>query len=200
MPKLLYQGHASLRLVSDKGVVLYVDPCVGDGYDLPADIVLITHPHDGHSQLHLVTQKAKCQVITAQEAQTNGIYNAFRIRRVTIRATPAFNEAHDPREGVGYIIFMDGVRIYVAGDTSETDAMTEMFFQRLDYAILPIDGVHNMDPVNASICAATIGARHSIPYHTHPERLYDLSKARRFDVPGRILLQPGEEIDLTGSP
>ena len=40
MAKLLYQGHGSFRLVSEKGTVVYVDPYVGEGYDLEADLVL----------------------------------------------------------------------------------------------------------------------------------------------------------------
>lgn len=198
MPKLLYQGHASFRLISDRGVVIYVDPFAGDGYDLPADIVLVTHQHEDHNRVDLVKLKAKSRVITEREAMTNGIYNAFRVRYVNIRAVPATNDHHDPRECVGYIITLDGVKIYAAGDTSETDAMGDMFWQKLDYALLPIDGVYNMDPVNASICAARIGARHSIPYHMKPGELFDLTMARRFDIPSRLILQPGEEIDLEG--
>lgn len=198
MPKLLYQGHASLRLISNKGVVVYVDPFAGEGYDLPADIVLITHQHEDHNQLGMVPLKPKARVITELEAQTNGVYNTFRVRRVGIRAVPATNDFHDPRECVGYIITIDGVKIYVAGDTSETDAMGEMIWMKLDYAFLPIDGVHNMDPINASICAARIGAHHSVPYHMRSGELFDMDMARRFDIPGRLILRPGEEIELEG--
>ncbi|MBP5395997.1 MAG: hypothetical protein J6Y34_03270, partial [Bacteroidales bacterium] len=33
-PKLLYQGHGSLRIVTGDGKVIYVDPYAGEGYDL----------------------------------------------------------------------------------------------------------------------------------------------------------------------
>ena len=46
MAKLLYQGHGSYRITADDGRVLYVDPYAGEGYDKPADIVLITHDND----------------------------------------------------------------------------------------------------------------------------------------------------------
>ena len=46
MAKLLYQGHGSYRITADDGRVLYVDPYDGEGYDKPADIVLITHDND----------------------------------------------------------------------------------------------------------------------------------------------------------
>ncbi len=196
MPKLYYQGHASFRLTSNKGVVVYVDPFAGDGYTKDADLILVTHQHEDHNRVDLVPKKAKCKIITDREALTSGIYNTFRTRGIFVRAVPATNEFHDPRECVGYLITMDGVKIYAAGDTSETDAMGEMIWQKLDYALLPIDGIHNMDAVNASICAARIGAHRTIPIHTKTGELFDEAVARKFDVPGRLILRPGDEIEL----
>lgn len=42
MAKLLYQGHGSLRLITDSGKVIYIDPFAGEGYDVPADLILVT--------------------------------------------------------------------------------------------------------------------------------------------------------------
>lgn len=36
--------------------------------------------------------------------------------------------------------------------------------EAIDYALLPIDGFYNMDPQEASVCAAVIGAVHTIPF------------------------------------
>ena len=49
MAELLYQGHGSYRIVSNEGVVIYVDPYAGEGYDMPADIVIVTHEHSDHN-------------------------------------------------------------------------------------------------------------------------------------------------------
>ena len=39
MTELLYQGHASFRLVSPEGIVIYIDPYAGEGYEKEADAV-----------------------------------------------------------------------------------------------------------------------------------------------------------------
>ena len=48
----------------------------------------------------------------------------------------------------------------------------------------------------AIACARLVGARHSIPYHMAPGKLYDQKRAEQFDVPGRLILPAGEEISL----
>ena len=55
MAELLYQGHGSYRIVSNEGVVIYVDPYAGEGYDMPADIVIVTHEHSDHNQVGSLT-------------------------------------------------------------------------------------------------------------------------------------------------
>ena len=63
MAKLLYQGHGSYRITADDGRVLYVDPYAGEGYDKPADIVLITHEHSDHiSGLTTLTKQLRLPV------------------------------------------------------------------------------------------------------------------------------------------
>ena len=49
MAKLLYQGHGSFRITTDEGKVIYVDPFAGEGYDLSADGILVTHGHYDHT-------------------------------------------------------------------------------------------------------------------------------------------------------
>ena len=44
-PTLLYMGQASIRIVTGQGKVIYIDPYAGDAYDLPADLILVTHDH-----------------------------------------------------------------------------------------------------------------------------------------------------------
>ena len=50
-PVLLYQGHASLRIVTGDDKVIYIDPFSGEGYDMPADLILQTHDHFDHKDM-----------------------------------------------------------------------------------------------------------------------------------------------------
>ena len=77
MAKLLYQGHASLRITTSKGKIVYIDPYAGEGYDKPADMVLITHEHYDHNGIHLIHLKDTTVVIRSKDALQNGIYYDF---------------------------------------------------------------------------------------------------------------------------
>lgn len=194
--KLLYQGHASFRITAADGTVIFVDPYAGEGYDLPADIVLITHQHQDHNKLDLVKRKPGCRVITNVGALEGGVYNSFNVNGVEIEAVEAGNQNHDPAECVGYIITVDGIKIYAAGDTSKTEAMGGFAARKLDYALLPCDGIFNMDAAEAAECAELIGARHNIPIHMKPGELFDRAIAEAFTAPNRLILEAGEEIAL----
>ena len=196
MAKLLYQGHGSFRIRSEDGRVIYVDPYAGAGYDLPADIILMTHLHEDHTQSGLITQKPDCKVIGSAEALEGGKHNTFTIGDITIEAVTAANQNHNPAECVGYIISVDGLLIYAAGDTSKTDDMEGFAARALDYALLPCDGVYNMDLDEAAECARLIGAKHAIPIHMKPGELFDQARAEAFDAPNRRIVAPGEEIGL----
>ena len=74
--RLLYQGHGSLRIVTAQGKVIYIDPYAGDGYDLPADLILVSHAHQDHSAVSLIGKKNEgCRTITWKEALADGKYN-----------------------------------------------------------------------------------------------------------------------------
>ena len=86
MAKLLYQGHGSLRAVTDAGIVLYVDPFAGDGYDLPADLILVTHQHGDHNQLQLPAKKSDCIVWQNSDALVGGVYKTETICGLRVEA------------------------------------------------------------------------------------------------------------------
>ncbi|MCI8442820.1 MAG: MBL fold metallo-hydrolase [Provencibacterium sp.] len=197
MAKLYYQGHASLRLTADDGTVIYIDPYAGDGYDLPADLILITHEHTDHNQSDIAAQKRHCLIIRAADALKDGLYQQFTVGSIQIEAVPAYNRNHDKNKCVGYVLSFDGIKLYAAGDTSTTDAMGGPLREMgLDYALLPTDGVYNMNAREASKCAELIGARHTIPIHMKPGALFDRRAAEKLRTPSRLIVAAGEEIPL----
>ena len=196
MAQLLYQGHGSFRVTAADGRAIYVDPYAGTGYDLPADIILVTHQHGDHNKIELITQKETCRVITNQEALAAGVHQSFQVGDIGVEAVEAGNKNHDPQVCVGYLLTVDGVTLYAAGDTSRTAQMATFAARGLDYALLPGDGKYNMDVAEAAQCAALIGAKHNIPIHLMPGELFSRERAEAFDAPNRLIVEPGETIAL----
>ncbi|MCR5279873.1 MAG: MBL fold metallo-hydrolase [Lachnospiraceae bacterium] len=200
--KLLYQGHASMRISTPEGKVIYIDPFMGDGYDEPADLILETHGHYDHTQTKLISKKNDdCGTITWKEAIKDGVHQTFDLGYVKVEAVEAgYNKNHNAKECVGFILsFSNGATLYVTGDTSTTPQMKELADRGLDYAFFCCDGVYNMDMSEAIECANLVGARYSIPYHMIPANAggFDATVAATFDVPDRIILAPGDELELT---
>ena len=196
MPKLLYQGHGSFRLISNSGIVIFIDPYVGTGYDLPADIILVSHQHEDHNQVGLITQKHGCVVISNVEALADGKHNSFSISGVEIEAVEAANANHPPDQCVGYILTVDGVKMYFSCDTSKTAQMHNFAEKNLDFAFLCCDGFYNMGLDEAAECAKLIGAKRNVPVHLKPGELFDRTLAEQFTGPNRLIIEAGEEVEL----
>lgn len=197
MAKMLYQGHGSYRLSCAGGRTIYIDPYAGEGYDVPADLILVTHEHYDHNEVGKMPHAPGCRVIRAADALRGGKYGSFDLGYVKLRAVEAYNKNHPRGECVGFVIETDGVKLYAAGDTSMTEDMRGLLpGMGLDYAVFPGDGVYNMDAAEAAKCADAVGARHSIPVHLKPGALYDEKTAARFTAKGRLLVRPGETIEL----
>ena len=196
MPKLLYQGHGSFRLTTNDGIVVFIDPYVGTGYDVPADMILVTHQHADHNNIDLITQKPSCTVITEAEALSGGKHNTFSFHGVEIEAVEAQNKNHQPDQCVGYILTVDGLKLYFSGDTSKTNQMASFASKKLDYAFFCCDGFYNMSLTEAAECAELIGAKHNVPVHLKPGELFDRELAEQFAGPNRLIIEAGEEVDL----
>lgn len=196
---LLYQGHASLRITTPEGKTIYIDPYAGKGYDVPADLILVTHGHSDHDKVKLIkTKNADCITITNSEALSEGIYQTFDLGYVRVEAVQAGNNPnHDIKVCVGYILTLsDGTTIYVSGDTSRTEQMATLAERKLDYAFFCCDGKYNMDAAEAAACADLVGARYSIPYHTQVGKLFNAKITEKFNAKNRLILEAGEEIEL----
>ena len=196
MPKLFYQGHGSFRLAADDGRVIYIDPYAGSGYDIPADIILVSHQHGDHNQVDLCAKNAGCKIITNVEALEGGKHRDFYIDGIQIQVVQAYNKNHNPNECVGFIITIDDIKIYSSGDTSKTKQMERFADLDLDYAIFCGDGVYNMDIQEAAECARIVKAKNNIIIHLKPQALFDLEKAEAWGAPNKIIIQPNQEIEL----
>ena len=196
MAKLLYQGHGSLRLTSNSGMVVYIDPYAGEGYDKPADLILVTHQHHDHNKIDLPPHAADCEIIQNMDALIGGAYQKFTVKDINIEATEAYNKNHHKEECVGYLVSVDGLLIYFAGDTAQTKQMETLAERQIDYAFLPIDGIFTMNIKAAEKCAELIGAKHTIPIHMKPGKLFDAKKAGKFAADGAMVVKPGEELEL----
>ena len=177
MTKMLYQGHGSYRLTADDGRVIYVDPFAGEGYDVPADLILVTHQHSDHNKIELCTKKTGCRIISNFEALEGKKHNKFDVDGILIEAVEAKNLMHNPKKCVGFMITLDGKSLYASGDTSRTKQMDTFSERKLDYAIFPGDGIFNMGPKEAAECATLIGAKHNIIVHLKPGHLFVDDKA-----------------------
>ena len=196
MAKVLFQGHGSLRLELNNGKVVYIDPFAGEGYDKPADLILVTHQHYDHTEVNRPPHADDCVIYQNMDALKGGVYNTLDIYGMHIEAVQACNKNHPIDECVGYLIEADGKLMYFAGDTSKTEQMQQLAQRHIDYAFLPADGIYNMDVPEAVECAEIIGAKHTVPIHISPGKLFDLERAKRFTTSSAMIVEPGNEIEI----
>ena len=200
--RLLYMGHASLRITTPEGKVIYIDPYAGQGYEPAADLILVTHGHYDHYNLGKVANRnPDCRIITWQEALADGTHQTFDLGFASVEAVEAGNnQYHSLDECVGYIVTLsDGTSVYVTGDTSTTQQMPSLADREIDYAFFCCDGIYNMDLEEAAQCAVQVGAKHNIPYHmisADSGALFDRSRAEQFEAPDLLIIEDGQEIEL----
>lgn len=193
---LTYIGHASVKLVAKDGSVLYIDPNYYKGdYSAPADAIIITHRHEDHLPWTTVKLKETGKQIDNFDALVKGEYKTFEFGPFTVEAVAAGgNTGHDVKYCVGYLVSFDGFTIYHAGDTSKIEQMNALADRKIDYAMYPIDGIFNMDAVEATEVANLVGAKFNIPIHE-----LDTSgskKSDNFTPQGRLVLEYGQTIVL----
>ncbi len=104
MAKLLYQGHGSYRITSDEGTGDLCRPVRWEGYDVPADVILVTHQHHDHSKPGARPAYRGVLAHHQQGGAAGGEYQRFEVKDVRIKAVPAYNRNHDRKECVGYVL------------------------------------------------------------------------------------------------
>jgi L-ascorbate metabolism protein UlaG (beta-lactamase superfamily) len=174
---ITWYKHASFLIRRQHAI--YIDPW-GITDDAPkADAILITHAHQDHfipEDIAKIRQDSTEIFATADvAAQLDGTVNvvspgdAFDVLGHPADAVPAYNTAperlgfHPKNQGwVGYVITVDGVRYYHAGDT---DPIPEMEPLSCDVAFIPIGGYYTMDATEAVEAVKLIGAKLIVPMH-----------------------------------
>lgn len=176
---LKWIGHASF-LIKNKGMNLYIDPFrLGDKVER-ADLILITHPHFDHLSVDDIGKIAdsNTEVFVPKDSidkikwgrvvgvEPNRSYSSNGIEFGTIPAYNVVNERlrHHPigNGWVGYILDVDGKKIYHAGDT---DFVEEMKKIEVDLALLPMGGTYTMSLKEAVGAARSIDAKNVAPMH-----------------------------------
>jgi L-ascorbate metabolism protein UlaG (beta-lactamase superfamily) len=106
--------------------------------------------------------------------------DTLTVQGVGIEVMPAYNtnKSFHPKANnwVGFVVEVDGERIYHAGDT---DVIPEMGSVRCDIALLPVSGTYVMTAEEAANAAAQIKPKIAVPMH-YGDIVGDESDATRF--------------------
>lgn len=185
--KINWLGHDGFLVGGSKTV--YIDPFkIVKGKS--ADLILVTHEHYDHCSPDDIGKIIKQNsVIITEKDSAKKLRGDVRIMKpgdsltvegVKISAVPAYNlnkQFHPGSKGwLGFIVEMDGVRIYHSGDT---DFIPEMKSITADIALLPVSGTYVMDAEEAVQAALTIKPKIAVPMH-YGAIVGDASDAARF--------------------
>ncbi len=173
--------QSSIRIRSSSWTI-YVDPFQMKEEPHDADYVLITHSHYDHFSIDDIRKVIKEDTVIVVpvrmeddarelerdvksiEAVKPGIYK--EINGFEFETIPAYNtvKPFHPRraEWVGYILRLEGKRIYIAGDTGATKEAKKV---RCDIALVPVGGTYTMDTKRAADLINTIRPEYAIPTH-----------------------------------
>ena len=169
--KISVNTQSSIRI--DAGKIIYFDPFRIEKASHDADIIFFTHDHYDHfspeDYLKVIKESTVfvCpECINSDDAVYMRAGERKNIDGIEIEAVPAYNKLkpfHPKKNGyLGYIVTIDGIRIYVCGDT---DNIPELENISCDIMLVPIGGTYTMDAKQAASLVNTISPKIVIPTH-----------------------------------
>ena len=178
--RITVNAHSSVRIEAGEKVV-QVDPYLLETAPKDADLVFLTHDHFDHFSPEDVQKVWKPETVFVMPPSTakagEALLRGHEILTVTpgeagiagglaFEAVAAYNPGkpfHPRANGwVGYVLTVDGLRVYIAGDTDVTDEAAAV---RCDVALLPIGGKYTMDPEQAAALGRQLRPQAVIPIH-----------------------------------
>lgn len=172
--------HSSIKI--NKHLVMYFDPYNIQNETHDADIIFCTHTHYDHFSEDdiLKVKNDKTIFVGTEDSYVNAMKLGFSEERLKIvepnnkydvlgikfETVPAYNidKKYHPKENgwVGYILEIDDLHYYIAGDT---DLTPEAKTVSCDVALIPIGGRFTMNAKEAASLINTIEPQIAIPTH-----------------------------------
>ena len=172
--------HSTIRI--DKEKVIYIDPYKIDKNYNDADIIFITHDHYDHyseedidrvadENTMFVAPKDLYGKLVQKGINQNLIIavepnKEYSVKEIKFETVPAYNvnKKFHPKENgwVGYIIEIDGIKYYVAGDTDITEENSTV---KCDVAFVPVGGTYTMNFKEAAELVNKIQPQIAVPIH-----------------------------------
>ncbi len=184
--KINYLGHAAVLITGSKNII--IDPFITDNpkaslkvEEIPKiDFVLVTHDHFDHfGDAIEIAKRDKATLIAIFEISQKPAVVESKINVVGMNIGGTYQQdgivvsmtqaVHSATVGspVGFVVEMDGKRIYHAGDTSYWSdiGLIPKLFGELDVAFLPIGGHFTMDIRQATLAVNDLKPKLTVPIH-----------------------------------
>src|SRR5262249_7633126 len=181
------------QIESSRGTRVAIDPHMIEGYGrrtVPADVVLITHLHNDHTQMDAIQNKAKAKVLlglrpneATRRLDWNPIDEAFR--DVHVRSLGVY---HDNVKGMErgkntvFVLEVDGVRIVHRGDLGHLLSGAEVKkIGPVDVLLIPVGGVYTINGSEAKQVVEQLKPRqYVVPMHYGTTAFDELLPAGEF--------------------
>lgn len=174
-------GHSTIK-INKNSKIMYIDPFNIEEENNDADIIFVTHSHYDHyspKDIDKIKKEDTVIVITNDlynEAKQSGFKESkivtvkpnqtFNVSNIIVTTVPAYNinKKFHPKENewVGYILNIENIKYYIAGDTDITDENRKV---ECDVAFVPVGGTYTMTSKEAAELVNEIMPNIAIPIH-----------------------------------